>query len=39
MKYPDGHEIPIWQYTTIRYTLSELKRNKIESEQKKKSRK
>lgn len=39
MKYPDGHEIPIWQYTTIRYTLSELKRNKIESEQQKKSRK
>lgn len=26
MKYPDGHEIPIWQYTKIRYALTELKR-------------
>ena len=29
MKYPDEHEIPIWQYTTTHYSLIELKRNKI----------
>ncbi|HOV92251.1 MAG TPA: hypothetical protein PLC04_04125 [Candidatus Kapabacteria bacterium] len=33
MKYPDEHEIPIWQFTIIHYSLTELKRSKIEEMQ------
>ncbi len=33
MKYPDGKEIPIWQYTTIRYTILQLKRSQNEPDE------